>query len=107
MTNPYKGVFLCVSGIDFCGKSTQTTRICNWLRTYVEDKKVEVVLTKQPTAEHFGKRIRAILGDKDLFAKTDLFDLQELFAKDSRVHCEGFIIPHLEQGHIVCTDRFR
>ena len=105
--NPYKGLFLCVSGIDFCGKSTQVTRICNWLRAYVEDKNVEVVPTKQPTTGHFGKRIRAILGDKDLFAKTDPFDLQELFAKDSRMHCEKNIISKLEQGHVVCTDRFR
>lgn len=105
--NPYRGLFLCGSGIDFCGKSTQVQRMYNWLRAYVEDKKVETVLTKQPTAEHFGKRIRAILADKNLFAQIDPFDLQELFAKDSRMHCEMEIIPHLEQGHIVCTDRFR
>ncbi len=105
--NQYPGLFLCGSGIDFCGKSTQVLRIYNWLRAYIEDKKVEVVLTKQPTIEHFGKRIRAILADKDLFDKTDPFDLQELFAKDSRMHCEREVIPRLEQGHVVCTDRFR
>lgn len=105
--NPYRGLLLCASGIDFCGKSTQVLRMYNWLRAYIEDKKVEVVLTKQPTAERFGKRIRAILADKNLFAETDPFDLQELFAKDSRMHCEKEIIPHLEQGHIICTDRFR
>ncbi len=48
-----------------------------------------------------------ILGNKDLFDRTDPFDLQELFAKDSRAHCEGEIIPWLEQGKIVLTDRFR
>lgn len=106
-TNPYRGLFLCTSGIDFCGKSTLALRICNWLKAHIEDKKREVVLTKQPTTEHFGKRIRAILANKDLFTQTDPFDLQELFAKDSRMHCERVIIPHLEQGHIVCTDRFR
>lgn len=107
ITNPYKGLFLCVSGIDFCGKSTQVTRIGNWLRAYVKDRKVEVVLTKQPTTGHFGKRIRAILADKDLFAKTDSFDLQKLYVKDSRMHCEREIVPHLNNGHIVCSDRFR
>mgnify|MGYP001561312193 FL=1 len=107
ITNPYEGLFLCGSGIDFCGKSTLSLRMCNWLKAHMEDKKVEVVLTKQPTTEHFGKKIRAILADRDLFAKTDPFDLQELFAKDSRMHCEKEIIPYLKRGHIVCTDRFR
>lgn len=106
-TNPYPGLLLCYSGIDFCGKSTQVLRTFNWLRAYVENKKTEIVLTKQPTNGHFGKRIRAILADKQIFAQTDPFDLQELFAKDSRMHCEKEIIPHLERGHIVCTDRFR
>lgn len=105
--NPHRGLLLCFSGIDFSGKSTQALRTHNWLKAHVKSKGVEVVLTKQPTTEHFGKRIRAILADKDLFAQTDPFDLQELFAKDSRMHCEKEIIPHLEQGHIVCTDRFR
>ena len=107
MADPYKGLFLCASGIDFCGKSTQVARMHNWLRAYIKDVKVEVVLTKQPTHEHFGKKIRAILANKDLFDQTDPFDLQELFAKDSRMHCERDIILHLEQGHVVCTDRFR
>lgn len=107
ITNPYRGLFLCASGIDFCGKSTQALRMSNWLRAYIENKKIEVVLTKQPTTERFGKRIRTILADKNLFAQTDPFDLQELFAKDSRMHCEKDIIPHLERGNIVCTDRFR
>lgn len=107
ITNPHRGLLLCASGIDFCGKSTQVLRMHNWLRAYIGDKKVEVILTKQPTVERFGKRIRSILSDKNLFAKTDLFDLQELFAKDSRMHCEKEVIPHLELGHVVCTDRFR
>lgn len=106
-TNPYPGLFLCVSGIDFCGKSTQVARICNWLKAHREDKGKEIIPTKQPTNGHFGKKIRVTLSDKDLFAETDPYDLQELFAKDSRMHCEQEIVPHLEKGHIVCTDRFR
>jgi len=105
--NQYPGLLLCSSGIDFCGKSTQALRMYNWLRAYIGDKKRETILTKQPTTERFGRKIRTILGDKKLFAETDPFDLQELFAKDSRMHCEREVIPHLEQGHLVCTDRFR
>ncbi len=107
VTNPYPGLLLCASGIDFCGKSTQALRMSNWLKAYVENKGVEVLLTKQPTNEHFGKRIRKILGDQGLFVETDPFDLQELFAKDSRMHCEMEIVPNLQKGNIVCTDRFR
>lgn len=105
--NKYSGLFFCASGIDFCGKSTQALRMYNWLRAYTEDNKIKVLLTKQPTTEHFGKRIRNILANKDLFTQIDSFDLQELFARDSRIHCEREIVPHLELGNIVCTDRFR
>ncbi|OGN22542.1 MAG: dTMP kinase [Candidatus Yanofskybacteria bacterium RIFCSPLOWO2_01_FULL_42_49] len=107
LQNPYRGLFLCGSGIDFCGKSSQVLRICNWLRANLADKNIAVLRTKQPTTQRFGRMIRSILGDKQLFAQTDPFDLQELFAKDSRMHCEMEVIPGLEAGHIVCTDRFR
>lgn len=98
---------MCGSGIDFCGKSTQVLRMHNWIKAHLKNKKVEVVLTKQPTGEHFGKRIRKILADTNLFSQTDPFDLQELFAKDSRMHCEKEVVPNLQKGNIVCTDRFR
>lgn len=105
--NPYRGLLLCWSGIDFCGKSTQVVRVCNWLKAHLRSKDVEVFSTKQPTGDHFGKKIKTILANKDLFVQTDPFDLQELFAKNSRAHCEREIIPHLKQGNIICTDRFR
>jgi len=98
---------LCWSGIDFCGKSTQTIRASHWLSAHLKNQTVEVVLTKQPTNDHFGKRIRSILADKECFDKTDPFDLQELFAKNSRAHCERTIVPSLKRGSIVGTDRFR
>ena len=56
--NQYPGLLLCSSGIDFCGKSTQALRMYNWLRAYIGDKKRETILTKQPTTERFGRKIR-------------------------------------------------
>lgn len=106
-SNVYPGLLLSFSGIDFCGKSTQATRISQWLKAHLADRMTDVFLTKQPTQGHFGRKIRSILADKRLFKETDPFDLQELFAKDSRMHCEKEISPWLERGHIVCADRFR
>lgn len=105
--NPYPGSLISLSGIDFCGKSTQVVRVCNWLRAHLKNKTIEVLATKQPTNDHFGKRIRAILADPKLFSGTDPFDLQKLFALNSRAHCERDVLPNLKMGHIVCTDRFR
>ena len=71
---------------------------------------LEVVDREEKVAEHyvlFGKKIREILADKDLFAATHRLELQMLFAKDSRYHCENVILPVLARGDIVLTDRFR
>ncbi|KKS25899.1 MAG: dTMP kinase [Candidatus Yanofskybacteria bacterium RIFCSPHIGHO2_01_FULL_41_27] len=106
-TNPYPASFFAFEGIDFCGKSTQMARAANYLRVQFQ-KKCNVVLTKEPTNEPpFGKKIREILADKDLFAATHRLELQMLFAKDSRYHCENVILPVLARGDIVLTDRFR
>lgn len=108
-TNPvrniYPGLFFVFEGIDFCGKSTQVVRMRNWLGAHLGVDKV--LETKEPTKSRFGLQIRKILGDKNLFLATDPFDLQELFAKDGRLHMEGEVIPRLERGHVVCSDRWR
>lgn len=103
--NTYPGLFFVFEGIDFCGKSAQVVRMRNWLGAHLGVDKV--LETKEPTKGRFGLKIRKILGDKDLFLTTDPFNLQELFAKDGRLHMEGEVIPRLFQGHIVCSDRWR
>lgn len=103
--NTYPGLFFVFEGIDFCGKSTQIIRVRNWLGAHLGLGKV--LETKEPTKSRFGLKIRKILGDKDLFLATDPFDLQELFAKDGRLHMESEVVSRLEQGHVVCSDRWR
>lgn len=103
--NTYPGLFFVFEGIDFCGKSTQVVRMRNWLGAHLGADKV--LETKEPTKSRFGLQIRKILGDKDLFSATAPFDLQELFAKDGRLHMEGEVVPRLNQGHVVCSDRWR
>ncbi len=105
--NPYPAPFFAFEGIDFCGKSTQIVRANNYLKAKTLNK-VGVVLTKEPTSMlPFGVKIRKILADKELFASTPNLELQMLFAKDSRYHCENVIVPALDRGEIVLTDRFR
>ena len=105
-TNPYPAPFFAFEGIDFCGKSTQAVRAANYLRAKFQVP-AKVVLTKEPTDGLYGRRIRKILGDPDLFATTTSIELQELFAQDSRQHCENKIVPALSRGEIVISDRFR
>jgi dTMP kinase len=102
--NDMPGKFIATEGIDLSGKSTQTQRIKSWLIAY---QKLKVILTKEPTEGDIGKKIRAILKDKEVFDKTDPFYLQELFARDSRIHVQNVIFPALKLGKIVCSDRFR
>lgn len=103
--NMYPGLFFVFEGIDFCGKSTEVIRMRNWLGAHLGADKV--LETKEPTKGRFGLQIRKILGDPHLFLATDPFDLQELFAKDGRLHMEGEVVPRLLQGHVVCSDRWR
>lgn len=105
MRNIYPGLFFAFEGIDFCGKSTEVVRMRNWLGAHLGVDKV--LETKEPTKGRFGLQIRKILGDPHLFSATDPFDLQELFAKDGRLHMEGEVVPRLLQGHVVCSDRWR
>lgn len=102
--NNWPGIFFDFEGIDCCGKTTQVIRAKNWLMAF---QNKAVVTTKEPTGSYVGKKIREILKDKDLFKATDPFSLQRLFARDSRIHVQKFIVPELILDRIVCSDRFR
>lgn len=98
--NNYSGKFIVVEGLDGSGQSTQVSL----LRDFFIGKGEQVVLTKEPTLDsQAGKKIREILDEKN---KTDSSQLQELFAQDRKEHLDNVIIPALEKGRIVISDRY-
>ena len=98
--NSYPGKFIVFEGLDGSGQTTQA----ELLRDFLQGQGKEVLLTKEPTKEsEAGKKIRDILDQKEtIFPK----EFQELFAQDRKEHLEHSIIPALQQGIWVVSDRY-
>jgi dTMP kinase len=97
----YPGVFLALEGGEGAGKSTQARLLAIWLR----DQGYDVVTTHEPGATKVGMRLRALLLDT---AHTGLSPQAEalMYAADRAEHVSAVIIPALERGAIVVTDRY-
>ena len=94
-----KGLFITFEGADGCGKTTQLNRVC----TFLKEKGYECVVTREPGALEFGKKIREILLNSTdyIYDKTEMF----LFLADRAQHVDCIIKPALENGIIVLCDR--
>jgi len=94
-----KGKFIVVEGLDGSGASTQVSMLSD----YLTSKGYKVLLTKEPTNNLIGGLIRGQLTHE---WKTNPVCLQLLFAADRSHHLEKEIIPALEKGYIVISDRY-
>lgn len=94
-----KGKFIVVEGLDGSGASTQVAM----LSEYLTSKGYKVLITKEPTNNLIGGLIRGQLTHE---WKTNPECLQLLFAADRAHHLEKEIIPALEKGFIVISDRY-
>lgn len=94
-----KGLFITFEGADGSGKTTQINKI----KTFLEAKGYDVVVTREPGALELGQKIRNIL----LHTKEVVADRCEifLFVADRAQHIETFIKPAINQGTIVLCDR--
>ncbi|MEV2275756.1 dTMP kinase [Nocardiopsis sp. NPDC049922] len=95
------GAFIVVEGGEGAGKSTQVRELTVWLR----DQGFEVVGTRQPGATKLGMRLRGLLLDKENSHITHRAEVL-LYAADKADHVEREILPALERGAIVISDRY-
>jgi dTMP kinase len=95
------GVFLALEGGEGTGKSTQARLLAIWLR----EQGYDVVTTHEPGATKVGLRLRALLLDT---AHAGLSPRAEalMYAADRAEHVESVIIPALDRGAIVVSDRY-
>lgn len=93
--------FIVFEGIDGSGKTTQISRLGDYIR-YL-DKYQDVLLTREPTyrAEEIRTRLQS---DNDAFS--DGKRMAELFIEDRRIHVHEQIIPELRQKAFVLCDRY-
>ena len=94
-----RGLLIAFEGIDGTGKSTQLPHLADWLR----GQGCAVVETREPTDGPYGREIRALYRDRSRVSREREL---ELFVLDRRQHVTECILPALEQGRIVLTDRY-
>lgn len=96
-----KGRFITLEGGEGTGKSTQIKLLAEWLNRCG----VETVLTKEPGGTPIGRELRQMLctGDKDKF---DAVAEALLYYADRRIHMQQKVLPALEDGKWVISDRF-
>ena len=96
-----RGLFIAFEGIDGCGKSTQIKKFAKYL--FDRNKHNHIVFTRNPYKD---VRIREILREDD-DPMTQAEKLAELFINDRKVQVEKVVIPSLNEGLHVVTDRFK
>lgn len=96
-----RGVFVCFEGGEGSGKSTQS----RLLRDALTATGYTVVLTFEPGDTAVGKEVRRIVLDPatgSLAHKTEAL----LYAADKAEHVETLVLPALDRGEVVITDRY-
>ncbi|MCD7879954.1 MAG: dTMP kinase [Candidatus Gastranaerophilales bacterium] len=94
-----KGLFITFEGADGSGKTTQL----NLVKSFLEQQNYDVVVTREPGALEFGRKIREILlhGKEVICDNAEMF----LFLADRAQHIESLIKPSISAGKIVLCDR--
>lgn len=96
-----EGRLIVFEGLDGCGKSTQIEALEGALR----DRGVKVLSTRQPTSRYReDPRVRAYLETGEDRIGMDALCL--LAAEDRRRHLGEVIVPALERGEWVLSDRY-
>jgi dTMP kinase len=95
------GVFVCFEGGEGAGKSTQSERLGGWLR----GEGYDVVLTFEPGDTEVGREIRRIVLSPETGELSDRTEAL-LYAADKAEHIDTVVLPALERGAVVVTDRY-
>ncbi len=96
-----QGLFLCLDGPDGAGKSTQAARICQSLK----DQGHQVLAVRDPGGTELGDRLRSLLLDKSTIESCLRAEMLMFMASRAQLLAER-IVPALEAGQIVVSDRF-
>lgn len=100
MTALQHGKLITFEGIDGAGKSTHLA----WLASFLRDKGLEVIVTREPGGTALGEQLRQLLLDhrQAMHAETEAL----LMFAARREHLDKVILPALERGAWVVSDRF-
>jgi dTMP kinase len=96
-----RGKLITFEGIDGCGKSTQM----RLLESYLTERGLPVVSTREPGGTELGKKIRSALLDGGKGSVEPLAELL-LYSADRAHHVRRVVMPALDEGRMVLSDRF-
>jgi len=94
------GKFITLEGIDGAGKSTHLA----WLKNFLRGRGLTVVVTREPGGTPLGEKLRALLLDSSQAMHPETEALLMFAAR--REHLDKVILPALERGDWVISDRF-
>lgn len=96
-----RGKFLSIEGIEGAGKSTQL----RFIEQYLLQRDINVLVTREPGGTPLGEQIREVLLTPRATQMTN--DAELLLMLAARVeHVQQKILPALERGDWVLSDRF-
>lgn len=101
ISKPPLGLFLCLDGADGAGKTTIAARLCNDLKAAGHD----VLPVRDPGGTALGDRLRSLLLDRHAIDISPRAEMLMFMASRAQLMAER-VIPALERGAIVVTDRF-
>ena len=103
MTSRDRGVFITFEGGDGAGKTTQAELLASWLA----ERGLEVVRTREPGGTRLGVEVRKLLlhgGDE--LGEVDPRAEALLYAADRAQHVAKVVRPAIERGAAVVQDRY-
>jgi dTMP kinase len=99
--HPHPGFFLVLDGPDGGGKTTQASRLVEWLRAC----SLDVVACRDPGGTALGNRLREILLDRSSIAISMRTEMLLYMASRAQL-VEDVIAPALAAGLAVVSDRY-
>lgn len=96
-----RGTFIVIEGPDASGTTRQSSFLAE--RIQQEQAEKELLVTAEPTSGSIGQTIRTLLHGEEM-PQADAMQL--LFCADRAQHLAKEIIPALEAGKIVISDRY-
>lgn len=93
-----RGKFITLEGVDGAGKSTHL----DWIAARIETAGKKVVITREPGGTPLGEELRKLLLTQAMHLETETL----LMFAARREHLDKVILPALEAGTWVLSDRF-
>lgn len=96
-----KGLFITFEGGEGCGKSTQAKLLTEFLQAQNE----KAIFTREPGGPKISEKIREMLLSKENHEMENRTEVL-LYSAARAQHTAQWILPNLEEGNIVISDRY-